>query len=418
VSQVIEVSQGFPTDSPIFQPPERNRANEKPRYVSFIGSLIEPEIVTSRPWTRGGGIEVSNPCLRVVKNFIRKGRISPLLYDHHDFMSYDVARKIVGGDPFGAGYHPQPIPMGYVPPNLPSAAGELQPGFGSIAVGGPSPYGNLVFRWAFPGEQIEAVINGSENVTHTNIRRGIVEHKSLAGQDYRPQQMDDVYADPTLWEIQKTIFPDYPVLPVLLDDIERLLDVAEVHTLLRPIVDDDRESLIQFRDYADATIQNVHHTMRESAGRRGYVFRYTAMDLVLLEQLGMARQDRQIRQDAQASGNTKLEGMFEQWLAIQIEERKANLDRMKRTGEVPEINDSTMMAQPLEAGDAGQEGASGTSGYSGASGEVVATATPEGQGQMAASMADTEPQYDLDSPRPEGMHHKTWEKMRRDAGKE
>ena len=56
----------------------------------------------------------------------------------------------------------------------------------------------------------------------------------------------------------------------------------------------DHHSGGQPEAFPNATIQNVHHQMQESAGRRGYVFRYTSMDLVLMEQLGIERQDRQI----------------------------------------------------------------------------------------------------------------------------
>lgn len=366
-----QVSEGYPVDGRVFEPPQINRDNETPRYVTFIGSLVDPEIARSRPWTKAGGIEITNPCLRYVKNFIRKGRITPILKDTHDFQPFNRIEKTLDTSPFNAGYFPQPIPKGYVPPALPAASGEHHHGFGEIAVGGPSPYGNLVGRLALPGEQINGILTGPENLTQTNIQRGIVELDVLRGQPFQPQQIGDFYVDSTLWQIQKTIFPDYPNFlnidgqaTVLLDDIELLLDTASEHLSLRAIVDAMHESLIQFRDYANATIQNVHHSMRESAGRGGYVFRYTAMDVVMLEQLGVARQDREIRQTAKATGNERLEGMFEQWLAIQIEEKQANVDREKRLAAMG-IDANTMAAAP------------------------ITNATPLGQEQMAVAMADT-----------------------------
>ena len=162
--------------------------------------------------------------------------------------------------------------------------------------------------------------------------------------------------DAELWQIQRAIFPTYPSLPVTLDELERLLDEASVHDSIRTsVVDPMHESLIQFRDYANAAIQNVHHTMKESAGRGGYVFRYTSMDLVLLEQLGMERQDRAIRQQAVAP-NSKMEELFEQFLALQIEEKQANLDRQQRVDDLndlastttpTQINANTMAAAPI-----------------------------------------------------------------------
>lgn len=375
------ISEGIPVDGRIFEPPQINRDNEKPRYITFIGSLIDAETARSRPWTKGGGLEIANPCLRYVKNFIRKGRITPLLKDTHDFQRYDYIKKMTDSDPLSAGYFPQPIPKGYQPPALPPAAGEHHHGFGELAVGGPSAYGSLIGRLALPGEQINAILNGAENLTQTNIQRGAVELTVLRGQEYRPQQIDGIYVDPNVWQMQRTIFPDYPNFldangnpTVLLDDMERLLDAAVDHFGLREIVDAMHESLIQFRDYASATIQNVHHTMKESAGRGGYVFRYTAMDLILLEQLGQDRQDREIRQQARAGGNEKMEEMFQRFMALQIEEKEANLARMNRVQE-PIIDQNTMAAAPIT--EKGYDGYPGQSGYSGYSGEVIAQATTE-----------------------------------------
>ncbi len=351
-----EISEGIATEGRIFETPETNRDNEQPRYLSFIGSLVDPETARSRPWTRGGGIEIANPCLRYVKNFIRKGRITPLLKDTHDFMPFDYIKKMVDGNPLNAGYFAQPIPKGYVPPAGPPSTGDHHHGFGNLAVGGLSAYGSLVGRVALPGEQIASILAGPENLTQTNIQRGVVEHKSLLGHDYRPQQVGDVYVDPEVWRIQRSIFPSYPQLPVLLDEVQQLLDDAVTHSSLRVIVDEMMESLIQFRDYAEATIQNVHHNMRESAGRRGYVYRYTSMDLVLLEQLGKQREDREIRSAAiQGNSDPDIKEMLRRqaeiqtaWMQSQIEEKQALTELHKRQAALLDapVDESTMMAQP------------------------------------------------------------------------
>lgn len=407
-----EVSQGFPADGRMFEPPEVNRDNERPRYMNFMGSTVEPDAIRSRPWTKGGGIEVSNPCLRVVKMFLRKGRITPLLRDTHDFLPFDLVKKTTEINPLQAGYFGQTIPHGYNPPALPPANGQFQPGFGNLAIGGPSPYGNMVGKLATPGEQITAILIGSENMAQNNVPRGIRELKTLLGHDYRPQLFaDGAYQDPTIREMQLAIFPTYPVLPVLLDDLQDLLDNAPL--TLRAVTDEMQESLVEFRAYADSTIQNTHNEMRESAGRRGYVWRYTALDLVLLEQLGMARQDREIRAAA-TSTDSDFKDMFRQFLEAQADERKARIDADQRVEALlaqSPVNHSTMAASPLS-----QDGYPGASGYSGFSGEVTTAtnATPEGQQQIATAMAD----IDLNGPRPAGYRHKTWEKMRRDAGLE
>lgn len=349
-----EISEGFSTDGRLFEPPQINRDNELPRYLTFIGSLVDPETARSRWWTKGGGIEVTNPCLRYVKNFLRKGRITPLLKDTHDFQPYDKIKKTMDAEPTGAGYFAQPIPRGYEPPRLPPATGVHHHGFGELAVGGPSPYGSLLGRMALPGEQIDSILIGPENLTQTNIQRGIVELKTLKGQPYRPQQIDEVYVDPQIWQIQRTIFPTYPNLPTKLDELEQLLDDARVHTALTEIIDEMHNSLIQFRDYADATIQQVHNTMRESASRGGYVWRYTSMDLVLLEQLNMERQDRAIRSQVIApASDSGLAEMFAAFLKAQTEEKQALADMYRRQG-TPEASaeitpdTNTMAAAPIK----------------------------------------------------------------------
>lgn len=374
-----EVSAGFPTDGRLFEPPQQNLDNRRPRYVTFLGSLVDADIVRSRPWTKGGGIEITNPCLRYVKNFLRKGRITPVLMDKHDFQNYDVVKKALDVDPLSAGYFGQSIPQGYVPPMLPPASGMHHHTFGGVLnVGGPSPFGSLVAKAAFPGEQIHAIVNGDENVTQTNIRRGAVELETLLGHEYRPTDIDGAYVDPTIWQIQKTIFPDYPNLPILLDDMERLLDAATVHTALRAITDEMAESLVQFRDYASATIQQVHQSMKESGGK-DYFYRYTSMDVVLLEQLGETRRDREIR--AQGGGDSDVKELLRRqsevqtaWMQAQIEEKQALTKLHERQAamlETPAIDETTMQATPLE----GYSGYEGASGYSGFSGEVGLTAT-------------------------------------------
>lgn len=377
-----EISAGFPSDGRIFEPPQQNLDNRRPRYVTFLGSLVDADIIRSRPWTKGGGIEITNPCLRYVKNFLRKGRITPVLLDKHDYQNYDVVKKALDVDPLSAGYFGQSIPQGYTPPMLPPASGMNHHGFGGVLhVGGPSPFGSLIAKAAFPGEQIHAIIMGDENVTQTNIMRGVVELETLLGHEYRPEQIGEAYVDPTIWDVQRTIFPDYPTLPVLLDDIERLLDAATVHSQLRSITDEMMESLIQFRDYASATIQQVHQSMKEIGGGAGkYFFRYTTMDLVLLEQLGMAREDREIRQSSSGDVTELLRRQSEvqaTWMQAQIEEKQALTELHKRQTALLDdkpVDFSTMAASPIE--DKGYDGYPGQSGYSGFSGEVTMTVEP------------------------------------------
>lgn len=348
----VVVSNGVPTETTrVFEPPQINQDNSRPRYLTCLGSFVTPEVMTQRPWTKGGGgIEIANPCLRYVRNFLRKGRITPLLRDTHDFLPYDFVKKTTGMDPLSAGYFAQQIPIGYEPPRLPPPNGQGALS-GPSGLGGFSPYGSMVGKLALPGEQIDSILNGDDNVNRTNgNRKGVVEFTSLVGHEYRTELIRlengaTIDFDPDLWQIQRTIFPDYPNLPIKLDDIQALLDAAVVHTYLSPIVDTYGESLSQFRNYVDMYIQNVHQQMRER-GPNGYVRPYTAGDLVLLDQLGMERQDRQA-----LPSKDRLEGALEQLIALQIEEKKANLERMQRLESIgqteAQISADTMAAAPI-----------------------------------------------------------------------
>lgn len=342
MSAVLEVSDGYPVDGRPFEPPQVNRDQEKPRYIAFVGSVIEPTRIAERPLLKFGGMEIGNPCLRYVKHYVRKGRITPVLKDLFDWVTADYWEKATGKD---ASYFPRPIPPGYTPPLNES--------------GVPSPIRSMYGKVAVPGQQMDSILNGSANVLD-RTRRGVVELTELAGHEYNPQPVGEgIVTDPAIWQIQRAIFPDYPLMladgkpTVLLDEIEDILINAQQHSTLRSIVDKYLTSLNQFRDYARSTLDQTHYRMRESASKSesGYIWRYTELDFVLMEQLGIQRQDREIRQQAKVSSTGKMEELFEQFLQLQIEEKQANLERERRLTSVgqaePIISQDSMAAAPI-----------------------------------------------------------------------
>jgi hypothetical protein len=240
--------------------------------------------------------------------------------------------------------------------------------------GRPSLIPPMKAKLAYPGDQIHSIINGSANI-FKRTRRGIVELKSLAGMNYNPIRLENgVVTDPELWRIQTAIFPKYPTLPILLDEIEELLEGAKIHTSLRATVDEMLQSLTQFRDYARGTVEQTHYTMREvgQKSEAGYIPRYTGLDFVLLEQLGMARQDREIRKETSA-GEPDLKAAMAQLIALQIEEKQANLERIKGL-ENSSVDKNTMAVAPIAIYDK----------------EAFNNDTPEHQEQIAVAMADVE----------------------------
>jgi hypothetical protein len=213
---------------------------------------------------------------------------------------------------------------------------------------------------AVPGEQMDSILNGSANILD-RTRRGVVEITELAGHDYTPQSLGEgIVTDPTIWQIQRAIFPDYPYVlkdgrpTVLLDDIEEVLLNAQEHASIRSIVDKYLTSLNQFRDYAKGSVDQTHYRMRESAVKSdaGYIWKYTELDFVLMEQLGVARQDREIRNAAtKVESDPELRDMFKQFIALQVEEKQANLERQKNLAQIQidanTIGASTMAAAPI-----------------------------------------------------------------------
>lgn len=387
-------------DGKLYQRPVNSQDAEKPRYPFFIGNVVEPEAARQRQHLKAGGIEVANPCLRFVKHFLRKGRITPLLEDQHD----PIPREMV--DPQDRSYYDIPIPAGYVPPMLTP-----------IMSGGPTA---LMGKRTLPGEQIDLILSGAEAI-HRNLPRGIVEIRTLKGQPYNPTDIGNgLYLDPKIWEIQRAIFPDYPVLPVLISKVRELLDAAWEHTYLREIVEDMQTSSQQFENYARLTIEQAHVNMRNVAASVGEAMQYTPTDLVLLEQLGMARQDREFQQLAQMTGQAtqssgtnlaEMREMFTMLMQANREEREAMLSMFGKqmAAPIPEpVNATVTVAEEIElpiiidASTMMQDGYPGQSGYSGFSGAVFTNDTPEGVEAMAVAMADSEQKRRPGRPRKDG----------------
>lgn len=383
-----EVSEGYPVEGKIFEPPQRSKDNEEPHYVTILGSTVEPDTARERRWTKFGGIEIANPCLNYVQHFIMKGRLTPILKDKHEWVTADYWERATGKD---TSYFERTIPVGYQAP--------------TNETGRPSNFPRMMAKYAFPGDQMESILNGAANV-FKRARRGVVELKTLKGQPYNPVPLGDgIVSDASIWAIQKAIFPSYPFLPTLLDETESLLIAAQVHTSLRSIVDEMLESLSQFRDYARSTVEQTHYTMRESAQKSeaGYIPRYSGLDFVLLEQLGLGRQDINIRQEAKSPSGEMTE-IFKQFLESQAAYLKAQtsltvdeIGKIATAGRLsvdpaaqPAVDGTTMMAAPpTEFDNRGSDSPIEDA----ISDQVLTNATPESQEQMNVAMADTQPEF-------------------------
>jgi hypothetical protein len=355
------------TDGRLYQRPVDTRDAELPRYLGFVGNIVEPESARNRAYLKAGGMEISNPCLRYVKGFVRKCRITPLLEDTHS----PVPRETV--DPQDKSFYDIPVPAGYVPP------WPTQPHMGPSA---------LMHKRALPGEQINQILSGSSNI-HQMTPRGVVELRSLKGMSYNPVPVSDgLYIDAEIWRIQKAIFPDFPVVPVSIFKVRELLDAAWEHTYLREVVEDWQVSSQQFEDYARITIEQAHTNMNSVATSVGYAVKYTPVDLVLLEQLGMQRRDREFQQLAHMTGQTQQQGgsniseikeMFAMFQQASREERDAIIAAFKKEPAAePEAELTPVIDPPID----------GTTMMA-----SIVNDTPGGAEQIAEATADTQSEF-------------------------
>lgn len=295
----------------MYQRPTTVEDARKPCYLFFAGDLIEPMAARQRKYLKAGGIEVSNPCLRYSKDFLFKGLITPLLED--TFLP--VPREMV--DPSDKSYVDVIPPPGYVPP------------FGShVPTGAPS---SMMVKSVLPGDQLNVILSGAANVPANaqGLIRGIVEISALKGEPYRPLVLNNgLYIDAKIWDIQKAIFPDFPIRPVSIFKFRELLDRAWEHTYLREILEDMQASSHQFEDYARATAEQAHTNIRSVATSAGYVMKYTPVDLILLEQLEMQRRDPEFRELLAGQGGGKSEvgeikDLFKMFLDANREQQEA-----------------------------------------------------------------------------------------------
>lgn len=387
-------------DGRIYTRPDDTKDAEKTRFLTFAGNTVTPEAMRQYPWLKAGGIQVHNHCLRFVRYFLRQGRLTPLMEDQHD----PVAPETV--DPQDKSWYKIMPPQGYVAPSIvPGIPGALAP--------------PLVSKRILPGDQVEMILQG-ENLRYTRPR-GIVEIKALKGYDYKPENLGNgLFLDKEIWRIQKAIFPDYPILPVLIYDIRRTLDAAWENTALRDIVEAFQESSQQFESYALTTVEQAHLNMNQVASSVGYAMPYTETDLVLLAQLGMKRKDKEFQQMAQMTGENQTtvihqssqtaDDLLAMLADATQEERTVILDMMKRKRQVPVVATEEEVDLPS---------------VNEPTAEPVAEVAIDAETmQMSRPQESTEPfnavlkpeDFDLNGARPAAVHWKVWQKWQKEAG--
>lgn len=348
----------------LFQLPKANEDIKQDRYLFTAINMITPAIVRDRPHMKDGGLNVHNPCLRHTGDFVRRGRIVPLLTNTHT-----------------------PIPVEEVNTEN-SAYFEIPPG-GDMTFRGEGPLateGGYVGYPAYPGQQIGHILEGS---VIGGIQRLLGEISTLKGHKYTPKDMGGFLSDADLWKMQLAIFPNYPDVPVTLSDFTRQIQIAfDANTGdVRNVAQDMLPICQQCDSWAVRHIETVHQNMAQAA-TKGYAHPYDQVDLLILEQLGMKREDEHYKRTAQQAAATAQASVDPASLvALLRESSKENREMfMVGLGEIMK--------------------------------EWKADSVKPDQNRMAVSPTAEElkpENFDLSGERPKEVHWKVWEKWQKDT---
>lgn len=264
----------------LFQLPKVNEDVKQDRYLGTAISMITPTIARDCPHMKDGGLNIYNHCLRHTGHFVKRGRIVPLLTNTHT-----------------------PIPVEEVNTEN-SAYFEIPPG-GDMTFRGDGPLateGGYVGYPAYPGQQITHILEGS---VIGGIQRLVGEISTLKGHKYILKDMGGFLSDPDLWKIQLALFPNYPEVPIRLSEFTGQIKTAFDSNTgdIRNIAQDWLAICQQGESWLIRHIEQVHQRMGQAAAQ-GYLFPYDDVDLVLLPQLGIERQDEHYKRTAQQAATT------------------------------------------------------------------------------------------------------------------
>lgn len=258
------------------QPPVGTIRKEETRYLFNALDIITPKRKRDCRRLQMGGHEVQSYCLTRTRGFIRKGRITPL---------------DMGGEPILEENAPDDSSVFPITnPDTPIAENSR------VMIGSQSP---LVAIPAYPGVELPIILNGSAN-TVDGQRFCLVEIRELIGHKYRPEQVaPGVVFDPDIWELQNLIFPKYPEVPVLLSEFRNCIEKVHQSSVgddaLRSICEDMLTSCEIGSIWANERIESEHRLMRQGALASGFAYVYSELAEVLLVQLGLPRQDQELK---------------------------------------------------------------------------------------------------------------------------
>lgn len=278
MSTVLDEPQVFDefSDHSLVQPPIGTVRKEEPRYLFNALDIITPKRKRDCRRVAKGGHEVQSFCLTRTRGFIRKGRVTPL---------------DMGGEPILEENAPDDSSV--FPINNPETSIAEN---ARVMIGSQSA---LVAIPAYPGVELPIILNGSAN-TVDGQRFCLVEIKELIGHRYRPETIaPGIVFDPDLWDLQTQIFPNYPEVPTLLTEFRACIEKVHQQNVgndsLRSICEDMLTSCEIGSIWANERIESEHRLMRQGALASGFAYVYSELAEVLLPQLGLPRQDQELK---------------------------------------------------------------------------------------------------------------------------
>src|SRR6185369_11429654 len=396
----------------LFELPKVNEDVKRDRYLGTAINMITPALVRDNPHMKDGGLNIFNHCLRHTGHFVKKGRIVPLLTNTHT-----------------------PVPVEEV--NTENSAYFEIPAGGDMTFRGDGPLtteGGYVGYPAYPGQQINHILEGS---VIGGTQRLAGEISTLKGHKYTLKDMGGFLSDPDLWKIQLALFPNYPQVPVLLSDFRRQIQIAFDSNTgdIRDVAQDWLAICQQGESWLVRHVEEVHQRMGQAASQ-GYLFPYDEVDLVLLPQLGIEGQDEHYKRTAQpsatASGQQQRRALTHDAYVSMKNEIIAEWRAAQAVARV-QPDQNTMAAAPITAPASiltPEEIQAALSAryerdilHVGAEGTLERMKAGEyGEGFVPPIIKDPKTgdvlnalHFDLSGPCPAHVHHKTWEKMQRDA---
>lgn len=326
------------------------------RWVGFFLDLIVPERKAEISWLRAGGEETANPCLqRYGRGFVPRGR---------------AALLELGGEP---------IPMRHL--------GDLQAvAWQGIPLNEDAVKNKFGFVPVYPGDGLRVLRRYSMNP----IRKGMDEFTVLLGKEWDECHTPD--GDGILDVIETAMFGDgmEPTLRGIEEQIKSAvvtdtrIDVGKYKAEALTMCNDSRVWATRMVSVEHGLLKTGH--VGEWQG--GWSYSYSPIVEMLIEQLEMSRQDQPMQE---------MSKMFAQFGANQVAQPQsmtaADMDMFERKMD-------ERLARAREA-------------------DAKRIAELEAQLATPASSNGSEAvDYDLTGERPAHVHHKTWEKLRRDAGLE